>query len=232
MFLAPGTALLRSSRWPCREPEEPASCNRVIFTCCRFWPVHPSRHLQYRYVLRVGSIFLAQLSCGCRKMLHSPGERLHVVIEYLTVDVVDTITRLMVAAVVDLAGRPSPGGGRFGRLRFCVPVFGAANWNSGINEWRFVVSSKLNDLRGRLLRRQLVGEHLPDGRRACRSRGLRVIALAALSEVAAVRRRTMSTLMYSLILSTVIVGEALDVGGRPYGPRFFVAEECEPHHVL
>ena len=66
----------------------------------------------------------AQLFCGCREVGERAGECPHVVVEYLPIDVVDAIARLVVTGVIVLASLAAPGFGLRHRLPLLVAVRG------------------------------------------------------------------------------------------------------------
>jgi hypothetical protein len=67
------------------------------------------------------------------------GECPHVVVEHLSVDVVDGVARLVVAAVIGLAGLSAPRSGLLARLVLRVAVLGAADRDARLDERRLVV---------------------------------------------------------------------------------------------
>jgi hypothetical protein len=95
----------------------------------------------------------------------------------------DAVTSLVVAAVIGVAGLPTPGFGLRGRLLLRVAVLRTADRDARIDERRFVISDELDDLRlGHAALGQLVGEHPRDRGRTRGARLLSVAALAALDD--------------------------------------------------
>ena len=69
----------------------------------------------------IGRVESAQFVGGCREVGEGTGDRPQVVVEHVPVDVVDGVASLVVAAVIDLAGRPPQASACLRRLLFPSP---------------------------------------------------------------------------------------------------------------
>ena len=132
---------------------------------------------------------LAQFVGGCREVGERACDRLHVVVEHLPVDVVDAVASLVVAAVIHLAGLPAPGLGLLVVFFFASP-FSAPPTGMPASTNADSSSPTNSMISGWSPRSWSAGRRAP-ARSWPNPRGPAVsciVALAALDEVAAVRR--------------------------------------------